>query len=226
MAVTKMSLAVERWVTEHELDAYSIQCWPSMQKSLGIFPCIFMSFMSDRLIPSACETDVLGAVSMYALQLATGSPSGLFDLNNNTGDPDRMVLFHCGNCPVSLMKNATAGYNAMAVEDGSTASAFSTLHGSLKRGTFTFARVSTDDVTGRIRSYIGEGEVTDEAVDSFGTVGVMEVQGLQRLLRFLCREGFEHHVALNEGRSAEVLHEAFTNYLGWQVHHHGGEAAE
>ena len=35
---------------------------------------------------------------MYALQLASGRPSALVDWNNNYGgDPDKCVLFHCGN---------------------------------------------------------------------------------------------------------------------------------
>jgi hypothetical protein len=47
----------------------------------------------DQLIPSACEVDVTGVASMYALQLASLKPSALVDWNNNYGsDPDRCVL--------------------------------------------------------------------------------------------------------------------------------------
>ena len=48
--------------------------------------------MSESLIPSACEVDVLGTLSMYALTLACETPSALLDWNNNYGDnPDKAV---------------------------------------------------------------------------------------------------------------------------------------
>lgn len=43
----------------------------------------------------------------------------------------------------------------------------------------------------------------------------------QKLLRFICRRGFEHHAAMNASRSAAVLAEAMENYLGWEVYLHG-----
>ena len=60
--------------------------------------------MSDQLMPSACEVDVTGVASMYALQLASGKPSALVDWNNNYGDdPDKCVFFHCGNWAKSFL---------------------------------------------------------------------------------------------------------------------------
>lgn len=57
-----------------------------------------MSMYSDNLMPSGCEVDITGVISMYALQLASGKPSALVDWNNNyTLEPDKCVLFHCGN---------------------------------------------------------------------------------------------------------------------------------
>ena len=76
----------------------AIQCWTSMQKNYGVNVCTLMSMMSEKLMPSACEVDITGVASMYALQLASGQPSALVDWNNNYGDdPNKCVLFHCGN---------------------------------------------------------------------------------------------------------------------------------
>lgn len=36
-------------------------------------------------------------------------------------------------------------------------------------------------------------------------------------LSCICRNGFEHHAAMNASRSAGVLAEAFEQYLGWEV---------
>jgi len=35
---------------------------------------------------------------------------------------------------------------------------------------------------------------------------------------YICREGYEHHVAMNRGHSARVLVEALGKYLGWDAY--------
>jgi len=49
---------------------------------------------------------------------------------------------------------------------------------------------------------------------------VVKVDGLQQLLKYVCRNGFEHHTAMTLGYTGAVLEEAFGNYLGWDVYHH------
>jgi L-fucose isomerase-like protein len=219
--IARFSLAVGNWVSTSELDAYALQCWPSLQRGLGIFPCTFMSFMSDNGLPSACETDVMGAVSMLSLQLASGKASALFDLNNNwEEDPDLMVLFHCSNCPVSMIKGSKATFNAMAVKGNGVEASYGTLAGRLKAGSYTYARVMTDDLEGTMTSYFGEGSMEEKEVETFGTVGAFRIERLQPLLSYMCKSGFEHHVAINESRVAPVLEEAFGNYMGWKAYRH------
>ena len=54
--------------------------------------------------------------------------------------------------------------------------------------------------------------------------GSLERPGLQKLLRFVCERGFEHHVAANFSNSASAVHEATTRYLNWDVHFHKADA--
>jgi L-fucose isomerase-like protein len=84
----------------------------------------------------------------------------------------------------------------------------------------TFGRVSTDDREGCIRAYVGEGQLTDDPLNTFGTRAVVHVPELQRLMRHICRHGFEHHAAMNASHCAGVLAEAMGTYLGWDVHRH------
>ena len=84
----------------------------------------------------------------------------------------------------------------------------------------TYARFSTDDRSGIIRGYTGPGKFTDDPLETFGGAGVLEIPELQKLLRFICREGFEHHVAANFSNVSRALHEAATRYLGWESHYH------
>jgi len=85
----------------------------------------------------------------------------------------------------------------------------------------SFARFSTDDRTGRIRGYVGEGKFTNDPLSTFGGAGVVEIPRMQKLLRYICENGFEHHVAANFSSVAPMVHEATTRYLGWEMYAHG-----
>jgi L-fucose isomerase-like protein len=86
----------------------------------------------------------------------------------------------------------------------------------------TFARFSTDDVAGRMRGYVGEDKFTDDTLNTFGGAGVVEIPRLQKLLRYICENGFEHHVDANLSPVGAAVHEATTRYLGWDMYWHEG----
>jgi L-fucose isomerase-like protein len=223
LKMAKLGVVLDEWSAENELVATAIQCWTAMEEFYGVVPCTVMSMMSDRLMPSACEVDVTGAVGMYALTLASGVPAALLDWNNNYGaDPDKCVLFHCSNIPRSCMSCAR-----MSVQDiiGGTVgieNTCGTIVGRIKSGPFTFCRVATSDLEGTITAYVGEGEFTDDPLETFGGAGVAEIPDLQALLRYMCETGFEHHVAAAHATVADAMAEAMGTYLGWDVYQHGG----
>lgn len=217
----KLAVVISDWMEANSLNATALQCWTSIQSHYGVNACTIMSMMSDKMMPSACEVDVTGVVSMYALQLASNTPSGLVDWNNNYGgDLNKCVFFHCGNWAKSFVpevKVSTAPILGTIVGEKNT---YGALEGRTPAGPVTFGRVSTDDVSGKLRAYVGEGRFTDDPLKTFGTRAVVEVPKLQKLMRFVCREGFEHHAAMNKSHSAGVIAEAFGTYLGWDVHYH------
>jgi L-fucose isomerase-like protein len=90
----------------------------------------------------------------------------------------------------------------------------------VKPSEMTFARFSTDDESGKIRGYVGEGRFTNDPLETFGGAGVVEIPKLQELLRYICENGFEHHVAANLSVSARAVYEAAKNYMGWDVYWH------
>jgi hypothetical protein len=85
---------------------------------------------------------------------------------------------------------------------------------------FTYCRVSTDDFGGKVMAYLGEGELTNDPLKTFGGYGVVKVPQLQKLLAYICENGFEHHTAINLAQCAAPVNEAFTRYLGWNVYYH------
>ena len=226
LQIAKLGVVLDEWMGANEIDATAIQCWPSMQTNYGCNVCTNMSMMSEGMMPSACEVDVTGTLTMYAMQLASSSPSALVDWNNNYGDDEnKCVLFHCGNWAKSFLPDiavGTAPILGSVLGEGNT---YGALEGRTAAGPLTFGRLTTDDAAGTIRAYIGEGALTDDPLATFGSRAVAHVPDLQRLMRHVCGHGFEHHVVMNASHTADVLHEAFDTYLGWDVYYHGGPRA-
>jgi L-fucose isomerase-like protein len=221
MKMAKLGAVIDQWMAASELTVSAVQCWTSIEEFLGIVPCTVMSMMSENLIPSACEVDVLGTLSMYALTLASETPSALLDWNNNYGDnPDKAVCFHCSNLPKHFFKEVKMDFQQIIAGTVGKDNTFGTLDGTVKAGAMSFARFSTDDFNGRIAGYVGEGAFTNDPLQTFGGAGVVEIPKMQELLRYICENGFEHHVAANFSTTAAPVFEAASKYLGWKMHWH------
>lgn len=223
--MAKLRLVLKEWIEETGVSLISFQCWTSIQENLGIMPCTVMSMLSESLIPAACEVDLTGGLAMYALQLASGTPSALVDWNNNfNDDPDKAVLFHCSNFPKSLLQNPRMGYGDIISSSAvPKEKAYGTCYGKIPAGPVTISRLATDDVSGKIIGYVAEGEITDDAIDTFGGWGVVKIENLQNLLYVMCDNGFEHHAAMNLSWVADALVEAFEKYLGFDIYWHNAE---
>jgi L-fucose isomerase-like protein len=158
---------------------------------------------------------------MHALRLASETPSALLDWNNNYGaDPNKAVCFHCSNLPKHFFREVTMDFQAIIAGTVGKENTYGTCVGQVKSGPMTFARFSTDDTAGRIRGYVGEGRFTDDPLNTFGGAGVVEIPRMQHLLRYICEQGFEHHVAANFSTVAAAVNEAASNYLGWEMYWH------
>ena len=221
MKMAKLGAVVDQWMTQTQVAISAVQCWTSLEEFFGVVPCTIMSMMSENLTSSACEVDICGVVGMHALQLASATPSALLDWNNNYGDdPDKAVCFHCSNLPKHFFKEVRMDFQEIIAGTVGKENTYGTCVGRVKSGPMSFARFSTNDREGTIHGYVGEGEFTDDPLETFGGAGVVRIPRLQALLRYICERGFEHHVAGNFALVASAVREATTRYLGWSVHQH------
>jgi len=219
--MAKLGAVIDGWMKATDVKVSAVQCWTSMEEYFGVVPCTIMSMMSNNLIPSACEVDVCGTISMHALALASETPSALLDWNNNYGDdPNKAVCFHCSNLPTHFFQDVRMDFQEIIAGTVGKENTFGTCVGRVKPGAMSFARFSTDDTAGVVRGYSGEGAFTDDPLNTFGGAGVVEIPRLQHLLHYICENGFEHHVAANFSTVADAIHEAATRYLGWQMYRH------
>jgi L-fucose isomerase-like protein len=221
LKMAKLGVAIDRFMNDQGLAATAIQCWTSLEEFYGVVPCTCMSMMSNNLMASACEADIAGTVSMYALQQDSAAPAALLDWNNNFGDePNKGVVFHCSNLPDAFFGDAKMDYQEIIAGTVGKENTFGTIVGRIAPGPFTYCRVSTDDYAGVIRAYVGEGRFTNDTMQTFGGYGVFEVPRMQDLLSHICQNGFEHHVAATRAQVANSLNEALGKYLEWSVYLH------
>lgn len=218
----KFGVAVERWIEANQIDAVAVQCWDSLEQNYGCAACVTMSMLGEKLLPAACEVDIAGAVSMYALTLAAQGQSALLDWNNNFAeDRNKCVCTHCGNFPKSFVRNdlklGTLGVLGRTLGKVNT---FGAVYGKVTKGDFTFFRISTDDTKGVIKAYLGTGEITDDPYGMDGCIAVIKVDNLQILMKHICKNGFEHHVAMVRNDVKNILNEAIEGYLGWNLYVH------
>jgi len=220
--MAKFALVVESWITENQLVGSAVQCWNSLQDLLGVVPCTVMSMMSNGLLPSACEVDMAGAIAMYVLQLASGTPSAIVDWNNNyEDDDDKCVIFHCSNFPQYFYAEPTKmdTHEMLKIVSGQ-GNTWGTLQGRIKTGPMTFLRLNTDDVTGKLTAYAAEGVSLPDPAPTWGGIGVVRIPRLQDLLRYVCEQNFEHHVSVSLSSTGAGIVEALKHYLGWNMYAH------
>ena len=218
----RFSLALDGVLEELDCSACALACWDSVHRLYGCAPCLAMSYATEHGVPCACETDVMGALSMLALRAATGVPPTLQDWDNNYGHvADRCVNIHCSNFPAGAFDKQPELCHldilGSVLGDQTT---FGALKGRVKAGDMTYLRLSTDDRQGKVRGYLGEGAFTEEPLSSFGGVSVCQVPRLNELMRYLAANGFEHHVAMVHGLAADALEEALVRYVGIELYRH------
>ena len=170
------------------------------------------------------NVDIAGLVGMLILQIASDTPSAILDWNNNYGDdPNKMVLFHCSNLPKSFFKDTRMTVHPIIADNKGAEFSYGAIQGRIKSAPVTLLRVETDDLIGDMKAIIAEGEYTEDPLDTYGGFGVVEIDDLQLLLKRVCYGGFAHHVAASLSEVGDIVFEALTKYLGWEVEHHNYE---
>ena len=223
----KFSVIVEKFARDNNLQAAAIQCWNSLEANYGCAACLTMSMMGELLMmPAACEADVCGAVSMYALDLASKNTAALLDWNNNYREETEICInTHCSNYPRSFFgTDITIGNLDLLGETFGGDRCFGAVKGHVKPGDMTFFRISTDDTKGCVKAYLGEGVFIEREFNMDGGIAVCQVPGLRKLLATVCQNGFEHHVAMVRSHVGNIVHEAASKYLGWKVYYHNRPA--
>ena len=218
LVLAKISVVIDDYIEEYHLDAVTLRCWNEMETILRVCPCVLISELNDRGIVCSCEIDLTSAITMRAMQLASGNPTACLDWNNNYGDDEnKVILFHCGPVAQALMAGKGTVTEHKMFEKGDPGSGWGTNEGRIASFDMTFSNGFTED--GKLKVYASEARFTDDVIEKefFGCGGVAEIPDLQNKLIKLAKGGFKHHTTVGVGHMKYVLEEAFKTYLGYEV---------
>jgi L-fucose isomerase-like protein len=218
--ISRFGAVVDDLIAQFDLHAVAIRCWNELELKYGIAPCLILGELNERRIQAACEVDIPNAIVMRALSLVSEGAPMLLDINNNFGyHDDKVILFHCGPVPISLMegKGCTIEHK-MFVKSYGEGSGVGVNQGKIiKNKQVSFGSAKTEN--GKICVFLGEGKLTDDVIEEgfFGTGVVMQTEKLQDILSYMGNEGYRHHMSLVHGNIAQAVEEAMSKYLGYEV---------
>ena len=218
-AMARVQAVFEDIVKEYELDAVAVRCWNEFQTELGIAPCTTLCLLNEIGISAACEVDIPNAVMMRALSLASNTPSMLLDYNNNYGEEDnKVIMFHCGPVAPSMLNGkGKIIEHLMFKKSFGEGSGVGVNKGNIKSGDITFGSTRTEN--GKICAFVTEAVFTDDNIEEefFGSGKVVEKEKINELSNYLAVTGYKHHVSITYGNCAEIIKEAFSKYLKYDI---------
>lgn len=217
--IARLGVAVDALIEEYNLKAVAVRCWDEFVTQYNIAPCLVLSDLNERGIPAACELDVNNAIMMLALQLASDKPVMLLDVNNNYGtEPNKNIMFHCSAIPKSFFEGeATIGEHLMFKKSYGEGTGVGIVNGKVRTGKVTVASTKTEN--GEVCGFTSDGKLTDDTFDAefFGTGVVFEGNNLENIFKYMCENGYKHHVAIAQGEWSAAVREALVKYLEYNI---------
>jgi L-fucose isomerase-like protein len=190
-----IKIAYRALMDRYDCNVLSVECWTAVLPALGIFPCAAYSMMMEEGAVVACESDVLGAVTLALLSCASlGRVKPIFAefTARHPKNDNAELLWHCGVfCP------CTAAHGEKPALSG-------TKPGFLVRdGEYTLAKLAQQ--AGVYRLLAGRFK-TVEGPRTSGTYLWAEFDDLMKWERHIVEGPYIHHMAEIHGDYLPALH--------------------
>lgn len=200
--VASVEVALDEWRAEKDLAAIAVRCWPEFATDLGACPCSGLGRIAERGTVMTCERDVMGAVTMLAMETLGAGPTYLVDIVDVVDDQNLIRVWHCGSAATKLAADPNNATQALHCNRKlGVAGNFP-----LKTGFVTMARLDRDtdpsNPTG-LRLIVTSGESIPAPNHFQGNTATVRTQADARLLvNGIVTRGFPHHlvVAWNDVR--------------------------
>jgi L-fucose isomerase-like protein len=209
---SKLEIALTQFWQSNKLSAMAMQCWSSIQRLMGVSVCTTYGRLTGKGMLTACETDILGALSMlvcYQAALGETVPHFIDWTIRHRENPNQLLAWHCGNAPTCLacdsgntaLRSRHDMTGELPISEGDVQEGLSQFQ--LKPGTVTFCRLAEYENAWKMLITTGEIKPSDETLA--GTWAWVEVRDHDRLYRTLVEEGFIHHASMIHGDYTRAL---------------------
>lgn len=194
--VSATTVVLDDWKTKSDLAAIAVRCWPEFPTQLGACPCGALSRMADRGTATACERDVLGAVTMLLMERLGAGTTYLVDVVDQDASQNLIRLWHCGAAATSLAANpADATQFTHCNRKLGVAGNFP-----LKTGPVVVARLDQDvdpnNPTG-LRLIVSNGESIPAENQFQGNTATVKMEiSAEAFVNGLITRGFPHHLVM------------------------------
>ena len=211
----RFELALKQIVAEHQADAMASVCWSELQSRYNIAACSTFARLNSQGILTACESDVLGSITMLVLN-ALGlnlTPPNFIDWTDlHPTESNVWLAWHCGAaaeqlCDPNCEKLLTSNERLALWSDN----CHGTLEFKLKNGGVTCARIV--EYEGQYSCFFGNGEIIDIPPMSRGSYGWVKVNDVGDWEDKMIETGVIHHgVLIHDPKVADAL-EMFCKFM-------------
>ena len=194
--------AYKEFVEEHHIGALASRCWPDFFTEFGTPVCMVLSILNDLNVPSACEVDAYGALSMYMGRELTGRSTFFGDPVSMDEKEGTVTFWHCGMAACSLARTDTG---AEVGEHCNRHIGPTMEFGCKAEKEVTIFRVGKD-CEGKFRFLIAPGEALDKPKQFYGTSIVVRTDmDAKKFVEQTVTEGWEPHFVVIYGNVADEL---------------------
>lgn len=204
----RLELTLKTLKEQHHCDVIASSCWETLQHRYNIAACSTFSRLNNQGIITACEVDVMGALTMLIMNsCALGQiPSDFIDWTDlHPTEENVWLAWHCGNaacqlcaqnCKTTLRMNERLGLWSPTC--------YGTLEFRMKDGDVTCARLMEYD--GKFNMFYGNGTAVDIGPMTRGSYAWIKVNDIKDWEVKMIETGTVHHgVLIHDKKVADAL---------------------
>jgi L-fucose isomerase-like protein len=197
----RLLIGMKALVREHQLDGFSVRCWPELRDQQQNTICLSMAEMAESGIVSACQADATALVTSFILTTLAGYPSCTLEITAYLEEQNALQLAHCGSAAASLAGDANSAVIRRHMRTGAGA----VIEFPFKPRAVTAAKLLRPSDSG-MKMFVARGEIIPNASPMRGSVATVRVEpSPQKVIESILHYKVEHHLVLVYGDWMEDL---------------------
>jgi L-fucose isomerase-like protein len=208
----RLLLGMKTLVRDHQLDGFSVRCWPELRDQHKTTICLAMAELAESGIVSACQADVTALITSFILTNLAGQPSCTLEITAYLEELNALQLAHCGSAAVSLAHHADSAVIRGHMRTGAGA----VIEFPFKPKAVTIAKLLRPLESG-MKMFVARGEIIPNGSTTRGTVATVRVDpSPQKFIESMLHYKVEHNLVLAYGDWMKDLTQ-FAQFAGIEI---------